>query len=349
MFLCMGGNSTTWMNTAVLVTCLRNFRGNRGPVAGILKGYIALSTAIFTDVCTALFSDSAASFLLMLAVVPLAVCITAMLSLREVPASGEEDSTEEKNDRWEGRYFAFFNVGAVVVAVYLLAYDLSGSHGVVFSRVFAGVLLILMATPLGVPSHLWLKSFREKPREAPRNDVEAVDSNPLLTGETEGPGEGSAQMNGRAATEEDGRPEDAAGGDEEATAAAAATEVAEKEEEERRRAPAIGEDHTVVELARSGDFWVLFASFLCGVGTVMMVMNNMGQIGEAMGYDDVSVFVSMLSVCGFFGRLAAGSVSEYFIRYAAAAALSYSSFFVWAQSVAVGDTIVLDRCLPVIL
>ncbi|GAB2216869.1 hypothetical protein Droror1_Dr00000016 [Drosera rotundifolia] len=48
LFLCMGGNNTTWMNTIVLVTCIRNFRKNRGPVAGILKGYVGFSTAIFT-------------------------------------------------------------------------------------------------------------------------------------------------------------------------------------------------------------------------------------------------------------------------------------------------------------
>ncbi|TQE10613.1 hypothetical protein C1H46_003726 [Malus baccata] len=29
IFLCMGGNSTTWMNTAILVTCIQNFRQNR--------------------------------------------------------------------------------------------------------------------------------------------------------------------------------------------------------------------------------------------------------------------------------------------------------------------------------
>ncbi|KAJ7521366.1 hypothetical protein O6H91_19G050500 [Diphasiastrum complanatum] len=38
----MGGNNTTWMNTAVLVTCMHSFKNNRGPVVGILKGYTHL-------------------------------------------------------------------------------------------------------------------------------------------------------------------------------------------------------------------------------------------------------------------------------------------------------------------
>ncbi|XP_043708823.1 endoplasmin homolog isoform X1 [Telopea speciosissima] len=99
IFLCMGGNSTTWMNTAILVTCMRNFRKNRGPVSGILKGYVGLSTAIFTDLCSALFSDSPSSFLLMLAIIPAVVCFTAVLVLRETPPNaGAVAEKEETHD-----------------------------------------------------------------------------------------------------------------------------------------------------------------------------------------------------------------------------------------------------------
>jgi hypothetical protein len=43
-------------------------------------------------------------------------------------------------------------------------------------------------------------------------------------------------------------------------------------------------------------------------------MNNMGQIGLALGYADVSLFVSMTSIWGFFGRIISGTVSEYYIK-----------------------------------
>lgn len=158
----MGGNSTTWMNTAVLVTCIRNFRKNRGPVAGILKGYVGLSTAIFTDLCAALFSDDPASFLVMLAVVPLAVCAIAAFFLRESPpASTHEDEQEE------ARFFWVFNVVAVVVAVYLLAYDFVPSPSTTFSRVFAAVLLVLLASPLGIPIYSF---FANRTKSSP--DIE---------------------------------------------------------------------------------------------------------------------------------------------------------------------------------
>ena len=276
IFLCMGGNSTTWMNTAVLVTCIRNFRRNRGPVSGILKGYVGLSTAIFTDVCAALFSDDASSFLVMLAVVPLAVCLVAAVFLRESPPAST--SSEEKE---ETQFFWVFNAVAVFVAVYLLAYDFIPSPSAVFSEAFSAILMVLLASPLGVPVYIYFKN-----RSRPGSDVEGQvgeSTEPLLV-----------------------------------TAAAAAEGEDKAEEvavvEVKRGQPLIGEEHTIVEALKTIDFWVLFVSFLCGVGTGLAVQNNMGQIGLALGYSDVSIFVSLISIWGFFGRIVSGTVSEYFIK-----------------------------------
>lgn len=287
IFLCMGGNSTTWMNTAVLVTCIRNFRKNRGPVTGILKGYVGLSTAIFTDICSALFSSDPATFLLILAVVPFTVCLTAIVFLREIPPSST--SAEEKE---EVKYFGVINIIAVIIAVYLLVFDISGTHGKVFSQIFAAILLVLIASPLFIPIHLMVKNFI---RENSENlDVEGNNNiaEPLL------------------GVEETVREE------------VEKKEVVVVEENTvpavvEKRPPVIGEDHTIFEAIRTLDFWILFVSFLCGVGTGLTVMNNLGQMGLALGYVDVSIFVSLTSIWGFFGRIISGSVSEYFIKKAA--------------------------------
>ncbi|THG09403.1 protein NUCLEAR FUSION DEFECTIVE 4-like [Camellia sinensis] len=281
IFLCMGGNSTTWMNTAVLVTCIRNFRKNRGPVSGILKGYVGLSTAIFTDLCTALFSDDPSTFLLMLAIVPFLVCLAAILFLREIPPSS---TSAEENE--EIRYFGIFNAVAVAVAVYLLLFDVTGTHGGAVSQTFAAGLLILLASPLSVPIYLALQSLIRSDSIS-SSDIEHT-TKPLLEEEEE---------------EEEER---------EVVMVETAAKAAEAEEESRR--PVIGEDHTVWEAFGTVDFWILFGSFLCGVGTGLAVMNNLGQMGLALGYVDVSIFVSLTSIWGFFGRIVSGSVSEYFIK-----------------------------------
>lgn len=280
VFLCLGGNSTTWMNTAVLVTCIRNFRRSRGPVSGLLKGYVGLSTAIFTDVCSALFADDPATFLVMLSVVPAAVCAIAMVFLREGPNSGAAAVGDEKED---GRCFTAINSLAVAIALYLLAADLTGvgGGGGVVSGVFVAVLLVLLASPAAVPAHVAWKSWI-KARKASNADLEEADSAaaPLLV---------------------------------ESKAAAAA----EAEEEARGpgERPRLGEEHTIAQALTSLDFWLMFASFLMGVGTGLAVMNNLGQMGVAMGYTDVSLFVSMTSIWGFFGRIASGTISEHFIKY----------------------------------
>ncbi|XP_061342139.1 protein NUCLEAR FUSION DEFECTIVE 4-like [Gastrolobium bilobum] len=286
VFLCFGGNSTTWMNTAVLVTCIRNFRSNRGPVSGILKGFVGLSTAIFTNLCSALFADDPASFLLMLSIIPFVVCLAGIFFLREVPLSKSTSDAEEKE---ESKYFGVFNAVAVVVAVYLLAFGFMPNPNNLVSQVFAVVLLVLLALPLGIPVHAYFKGLNLD-RFKPGSDIEGQRVNePLI--------------------ESQDKENEAALVEAEAEAEGEAVIV--------KRAPVIGEEHTILEVLRSVDFWILFVSFLCGVGTGLAVMNNMGQIGLALGYTDVSLFVSLTSIWGFFGRIVSGSVSELFIKKAA--------------------------------
>ncbi|KAK2426988.1 protein NUCLEAR FUSION DEFECTIVE [Trifolium repens] len=272
IFLCMGGNSSTWMNTAVLVTCMRNFSKNRGPISGILKGYVGLSTAIFTDICTALFSSDPSKFLLMLTIVPAVICFIAAIFLHETPPAST--STEENQ---ETKFFNVFNLIAVTVAVYLLAFDITGPHKHVISLIFTIGLLILLAMPLLVP--IYLAIFKT----SPSIDKEKQIHEPLLAEKIE-----------KEKVKE---------------------EICNKvEEDEIKRKPVLGEEHTIIEMAKTVDFWVLFVSFLCGVGTGLCVMNNMGQMGLALGYHDVSLFISFISIWGFFGRILSGSLSEYYIR-----------------------------------
>ncbi|KAI3854661.1 hypothetical protein MKX03_005257 [Papaver bracteatum] len=288
IFLALGGNSTTWMNTAILVTCMRNFRKNRGPVSGILKGFVGLSTAIFTDVCSALFADSPSKFLLMLAIVPAVVCLTAIFFLREVPESVKNTAAQQVE---ESKYLNFFNIVAVVVALYLLIYDLSGKHSHLLSLLFAsGLLFLLVVSPLSIPLYSIFKNSNSHSNN--NNDVETrIQEEETQTVETE-MREKSVQV---VEEEKD-------------------LETDDKVVERDYKKPILGEDHTILEAVRTVDFWILFLSFLCGVGTGLAVMNNLGQMGLALGHVDVSIFVSLTSIFGFFGRIGSGTISEYFLK-----------------------------------
>ncbi|KAI3949829.1 hypothetical protein MKW92_019543 [Papaver armeniacum] len=294
IFLALGGNSTTWMNTAILVTCMRNFRKNRGPVSGILKGFVGLSTAIFTDVCSALFADSPSKFLLMLAIVPAVVCLTAIVFLREIPQTITNTASQQEE---ESKYLNFFNIVAVIVALYLLTYDLSGKHSHLLSLLFAsGLLFLLVVSPLFIPLY---SIFKNSNSDNNNNDVDRsvhhehdgdqVQQEEAQTVETE-MGEKSTLVAEEKALEND-----------------QAVEMEYKK-------PNLGEDHTILEAVQTLDFWILFLSFLCGVGTGLAVMNNLGQMGLALGHADVSIFVSLTSIFGFFGRIGSGTISEYFLK-----------------------------------
>ena len=104
----------------------------------------------------------------------------------------------------------------------------------------------------------------------------------------------------------------------EAASADDCEDLKEREDSKVSRAPVLGQDHTLSEALVTIDFWLLFFTFLCGIGTGITAINNLGQIGEAQGFTDVSLFISLISIWGFFGRIGAGAISEYYVKYESA-------------------------------
>lgn len=202
-----------------------------------------------------------------------------MIFLREVPSSATDSDITE-----ESKYFNMFNIVAVTVAVYLLAHDFIGSLGDVFDVTFAVVLVALLAFPLVIPGYIAFKLWVDSKA---KEDIEEQNTEPLLAPEAVSDTQPNDEV-------------DVVG--------------VEVNEEVEKSQPVLGEEHTIIEALKTVDFWVLFVSFLCGVGPGMAVMNNMGQMGSSLGYSDVSIFVSLLSIMGFFGRIISGTVSEYSIK-----------------------------------
>jgi hypothetical protein len=62
------------------------------------------------------------------------------------------------------------------------------------------------------------------------------------------------------------------------------------------------------------DYWLLFLSFLIGSGTAVTAQNNLGQLGEVQGLNNVTVFVTLISTMSSLGRLGGGVVSDYGVR-----------------------------------
>ncbi|KAL8092437.1 protein NUCLEAR FUSION DEFECTIVE 4-like [Apium graveolens] len=76
--------------------------------------------------------------------------------------------------------------------------------------------------------------------------------------------------------------------------------------------PERGEDYTILQALLSTDMIILFLFSFCGLGSSLTAVDNLGQIGESLGYPTktVKTFVSLLSIWNYFGRIFAGFVSE---------------------------------------
>ncbi|KAG2308440.1 hypothetical protein Bca4012_082465 [Brassica carinata] len=79
--------------------------------------------------------------------------------------------------------------------------------------------------------------------------------------------------------------------------------------------PPRGEDYTILQALLSLDMIILFVATFCGLGSSLTAVDNLGQIGESLGYPNhtVSSFVSLVSIWNYFGRVFSGFVSEYLL------------------------------------
>ncbi|KAM4094562.1 hypothetical protein ACJW30_06G205000 [Castanea mollissima] len=76
--------------------------------------------------------------------------------------------------------------------------------------------------------------------------------------------------------------------------------------------PTRGEDYSILQALLSMDMLIIFVAAFCGLGCSLTAVDNLGQIGESLGYPQhtTGTFVSLVSIWNYFGRAFAGFVSE---------------------------------------
>lgn len=295
--LCIATHGSAWLGTAVLVTNMRNFPVSRGAVAGILKGYVGLSAAVFTEVYTMALDGSASKLLLLLTLGIPVIGLLMMYFIRPcTPASGEGSA--------EHCHFLFTQAASLILAVYLLSTTilkdlLSFSNTV--SYILIAIMVVLLMAPLSIPLKMTMFPSNNHKRHGISTGV--VDENgyanetvPLLT-----PSSSTAYLGSFYEPEE--IPE--------VDLLLAVGEGAVK----KKRKPRRGEDFTFREAVVKADFWLLWSVYFLGVGSGVTVLNNLAQIGVSLGVNDATVLLSLFSFCNFLGRLGAGVLSEHFVRY----------------------------------
>ena len=310
----------TWFNTAVLVTCMRNFPKSRGTIVGFLKGFIGLSGAIFTQIFTSLLSSNGVNLLFFLSVGPTLVCFFCMGFIRPiVPRKGESYAELEE----EKKHFSFIYIVCIALAIYLFALvfinELVSSSLVSF--VAAIVMFLFLLIPVAVPVRLFMRAFLFKSkaksgiREALQVNLIDDDNNTEPLRSLEEKREGiSGGDNGEVKHKVTESKMDVANAEEEGGEVLLALGEGAVKQKKKPPRPRRGEDFKLTEALVKFDFWLIFFVFFCGVGTALTAGNNLSQLGEAQGYSQVSTFVLLCGIWGFVGRLGGGAVSEHFIR-----------------------------------
>ncbi|KAF8052671.1 hypothetical protein N665_1523s0025, partial [Sinapis alba] len=305
----VGNNGETYFNTASLVSGVQNFPKSRGPVVGILKGFAGLGGAMLSQIYTVINSPEPASLIFMVAVAPAVVVIPLMFFIR--PVGGHRQIRPS-----DGASFTFIYGVCILLAVYLMAVMLIEdlvvvSHNVITT--FTIVLFFILLTPVLIP--IMTSFFSDS--NGPADTVEE----PLVAKrEDQDPGLQTPDLILSEVEDEKPRDVDLLPASErhkriahlQAQLMQAAAEGAVRVK--GRRGPHRGEDFTLTQALVKADFWLIFFSLLLGGGSGLTVIDNLGQMSQSLGYDNTHVFVSMISIWNFLGRISGGYFSELVVR-----------------------------------
>ncbi|KAL6652767.1 hypothetical protein ACP70R_011692 [Stipagrostis hirtigluma subsp. patula] len=301
VLLFVGTNYSTYFNTASLVTCIQNFPKNRGPIVGILKAFSGLSSAVLTQLFAVMHTPDHATLVFMVAVGPSLLAIGLMFIIR--PVEGHRQVRPSDKNSFMFTYTICLLLASYLVGVMLVQDFVQLSDSVV---IFLTVILfILLVSPIAIPVALTLLPKTEHATE------DSVLSEPLI---------GAASTS----VEKDDQPE------------VVLSDVEEEEpkdidlpQSESRQAkvvqpatmggfglrrPLCGENFTLMQALVNADFWLIWLSLLLGAGSGLTVIDNLGQMSQAVGFEDAHIFVSLISIWNFLGRVGGGYFSEIIVR-----------------------------------
>ncbi|XP_022777116.1 protein NUCLEAR FUSION DEFECTIVE 4-like isoform X2 [Durio zibethinus] len=271
--------------------------GCRGTVAGILKGYIGISAAVYTVLYSSLLEQSASKLLLFLTLGIPVICLALMYFIR--PCTPGDDTSGHV-------HFVFTQAASVLLAIYLLTltiiYDTVSLSDAV-SYVLLAIVFIFLLSPLGIPIKMTLSRANAETltplagstEHLAQGEGDSSQADPLLSPSSSASNLGSFYESEYASDME---------------TLLAVGEGAVK----KKRRPRRGEEFKFREAFIKADFWLLWVVYFLGVGSGVTVLNNLAQIGVAFGLDDTTILLSLFSFCNFAGRLGSGALSEHFVR-----------------------------------
>ncbi|KAM0937233.1 putative major facilitator superfamily, MFS transporter superfamily [Dioscorea sansibarensis] len=295
LYILIGANSQTFANTGALVTCVKNFPESRGIVLGLLKAFVGLSGAIITQLYPAIYGNDAKALVLFIAWLPAAISIVSINTVRIMKVVRQAN---------EAKVFYSFLYIILALAGYLMVIIII-EKTVIASRVeyslSAAIVLLVLASPLYVVIREEYSLWKQK-IQASKNQNQ--NPSPPLSITVEKPTDQKQEA-----------PQEEKTVKEPSSSASSSGRFSLESLIKTFKAPERGEDYSILQALVSIDMIVLFFATICGVGGTLTAIDNMGQIGQSLGYPQrsISTFVSLVSIWNCLGRLASGFLSEIFL------------------------------------
>ncbi|KAI3880606.1 hypothetical protein MKX03_037478 [Papaver bracteatum] len=274
MYICIGANSQNFANTGSLVPCVKNFPESRGIMVGLLKGFTGLSGAVMNQLYLAIYGNDPKALILLIGWLPAVVSLFFVYTIRPMKV------VKQSNER---KMFYKYLIISVALALFVMVITIiqkqkAFSHGGYVAT--ATVVCILLFIPLGVAINeelaIW-KQNKQVLNSTPTSvTIEAPSTIVAQTVDTKNPVPESSWYSNIFSP------------------------------------PKRGEDYTILQALLSLDMLLVFISVFSGLGTSLSAIDNLGQIGESLGYPSltISTFVSLVSIWNYFGRVCAGFISE---------------------------------------
>ncbi|KAI3908330.1 hypothetical protein MKX01_027352 [Papaver californicum] len=281
LYIWIGSNSQNFANTSVLVTCVKNFPESRGTLLGLLKGFTGLSGAVMTQLYLAVYGNDAKSLILFIGWLPSVISIFFVYTIRLINVVRQANV--------EKRVIYNYLFSSVVLAVFVMAITITQKHKT-FSHIgyvlTSTAVCILLFIPLAVSIKEELVLWNLKKQNIAPPKMITVET-PAIVDQVPLP------MATMLSAEEKSKPEVSFFSD-------------------IFNPPERGEDYTILQALLSIDMLLLMIVTFSGLGTSLTAIDNLGQIGESLGYPTltISTFVSLMSIWNYFGRVCAGLFSE---------------------------------------
>ncbi|XVF09172.1 hypothetical protein REPUB_Repub07fG0068700 [Reevesia pubescens] len=285
LFMLLAAHAQSFFNTANVVTAVRNFPDFSGTAVGIMKGFLGLSGAILIQVYETIFNNKPTSYLLMLALLPTIDPLLLMWFVR----------IYDTNEQEEKKLLNSISFVALLVAAYLMAVIIL--EHLITLRLFVRVLilvvlLVLVASPLCVALSAQERDFPVVHQSLiSERDRLLEKSQQLDAGEM--PAAHNLVCDHRFLANSD-----------------------QEIDVHDRRDSQEEENLNLLQAMCTVNFWILFFAMACGMGSGLATVNNLGQIGESLGYSsfETNTLVSLWSIWNFLGRFGAGYVSDHFLH-----------------------------------